>query len=178
MLPLSEYAVVSESATLLDALQALDTAQVRLAPGRQLHRAVLIRGKDGKIIGKLGHLGFLKALEPKYGVLGNIETLSRAGLNNDFITSMMDNLRFWSEDMADICSRAKVIRVVDVMRPATESINVDASLTEAIHSLVMMQTLSLLVISGDEVVGILRLSDLFAELSSYIQNCSKQAKSG
>jgi len=175
MLPLAEYAVVSEGATLLDALETLDKAHLTLPPGRSPHRAVLVRAANGHIIGKLGHLGFLKALEPRYGVLGDIETLSRAGLSSEFVSSMMDNLRFWGDDLADICIRARNMKVVDVMRPVAENIDANASLSEAIHLLVMMQTLSLLVTENGDVVGILRLSDLFAELSNYIQSCAGKA---
>jgi len=172
MLPLTDYAVVSEDATLLDAFAALDEAQSKLPPGRQEHRAVLVMGKNGRVVGKIGHLGFLKALEPRYGAMGDVEALSRAGLSAEFISSMMDNMRFWRDDLADVCARAKTTRVADVMRPVTESIDENAPLTEAIHALVMWQTLSLLVTRGGEAVGILRLSDLFAELSRTVQSRS------
>ena len=43
MLPLDEYAVVSEDDTLFDAFLALEKAQKKRPPGRQKHRAVLVR---------------------------------------------------------------------------------------------------------------------------------------
>ena len=42
MLPLEEYAVVHEDATLREAMMALDQAQNRVHAGRQPHRAVLV----------------------------------------------------------------------------------------------------------------------------------------
>ena len=51
------------------------------------------------------------------------------------------------------------------MRPVTESIDENASLCEAIHKIVILQTLSILVKRGREVIGLLRLSDLFDEIA-------------
>ncbi len=169
MLSLNEYAVVSEDATLRDALLALDQAQRELPPGRQPHRAVLVIDRDGKVIGKAGQLTFLKALEPKYGVLGDLGTLARAGVSPEAVTSIMKHLEFWRDTISAQCTRAGSLKVKDVMVPATECIDEDAPLTEAIHKIVMWQTLSILVTRKGEVIGILRLSDLFSEIADSIR---------
>jgi hypothetical protein len=170
MLSLSEYAVVSEDDTLLDALLALDRAQIKLPPNRQPHQAVLVKDKNGKIVGKLGHLGFLKALEPKYAVLGDVKRLSNSGLSSEFIESMMENYRFWQDKPTEVRNRARHLKIKLVMRPVEESIDEDSTLAEAIHSIVMWQTLSVLVTRDDKVIGILRLTDLFKEISNYIKS--------
>lgn len=168
MLPLSGYAVVSLDATLRDALKELDRAQMNLPAGKQPHRAVLVADENGEIVGKLGHLGFLKALEPKYDVFGDMDRLSRAGVSEEFVNSMMDNFRFWTDDFSRLSQRARIVMIKEVMTPVDENISQDASLAEAIHRMIMWQTLSILVTRGDEVVGILRLSDLFTEVASYV----------
>jgi hypothetical protein len=170
MVPLDEYAVVPEEATLLDAINALESAQKRLPEGRQPHRAVLVEGKDKKIIGKVGQLAFLKALEPKYNVLGDLEMLARAGVQPDFISSMMENYQFFQDSLSDLCWRGRNIRVTDVMRPVAEHIDEKASLREAIHQIIMLQTLSILVTRGREVIGLLRLSDLYEEVADQMKN--------
>lgn len=170
MLPLDEYTVVSEDTTLLDALRALDQAQINLPPGRQPHRAVLVKNRQGKIVGKLGHLGFLKALEPKYAILGDVERLSKSGLSNEFIDSMMENYRFWRDDLTELRRRARHIQIKQVMKPVEENIDENSPLTEAIHQMVMWQTLSILVTRNKQVIGILRLSDLFAKVSDFVKS--------
>jgi hypothetical protein len=174
MLPLGEYAVVDEGTSLRDALAALERAQSQLRPGQPYHRAVLVRGADGRIVGKLGMHGFLKALEPKYAVLGDVERLSQAGLSEEFVNSIMDSYRFWQDNIDDVCRRAHAIRVSHVMKPVEASIDEQKSLTEAIHLLVMWHTQSILVTRDEEVVGILRLSDLFREISRHVtsRECS------
>ena len=87
MVPLSEYATVSDDATLCDAILALEKAQEEFDQTRYRHRAVLIYDKNQKIIGKISQLDALKALEPKYKELqtdgaarhwGSVRSLSRA----------------------------------------------------------------------------------------------------
>ena len=169
MLPLDEYAVVEEEATMIDAIRELDTAQKKLPASRQPHRAVLVINDKGEIVGKLGQLVFLKALEPKYDNIGDIDRLSSSGWSSDFLSSVMDNMRLWKESFADYVRRAENTKIKEVMHPITEYIDIDAPLSEAVHKLVMYQTLSILVKKGDKVVGILRLADVFTEIADKIK---------
>ena len=174
MLPLDDYAVVSEEENMIDAVRKLNEANCKLPPDKHPHRAMLVAGKGGKIVGKIGHLAFLKALEPRYDKIGDIGHVSRAGWDAEFITSMMDSLKVWKESFADYVRRAESSKVKEVMRPIQESIDVDAPLSEAVHRLVIYQALSILVTKEDEVIGILRLSDVFTEIAESILIYSKK----
>ncbi len=70
MLRLSDYAVVGEDETILDALRALEKSQEKLPPGRQPHRAILVEDARGEIVGKLHHFAFLRALVPERKAMG------------------------------------------------------------------------------------------------------------
>jgi CBS domain-containing protein len=168
MLPLDEYAVVEEEDTLYEAFIALEEAQKKRPQGRQKHRAVLVRNNKNEIVGKLGHLGFLKALEPGYKNLGKLDMISKAGLTKEFITSMMKNFDLLQDDLDDIRNRTKTIKMKDVMRPMTEQVDVNDTINEAIHKIIIWQILSVLVTKSGQVVGILRISDLFDEVSRSI----------
>jgi len=168
MLPLEEYAVVSEDDTLYDAFIALENAQKKRPASRQKHRAVLVRNSNNEIVGKLGHLGFLKALEPGYKNLGELDGISKAGLTKEYITSMMKNFELLQDDLDDIRNKTKTIKMKEVMRSMTEQVDVNDTINEAIHNIIIWQILSVLVTKGGKVVGILRLSDLFDEVSRNI----------
>jgi len=172
MVPLSEYAVVPETATVMQALRALDSAQHRLPAGRAPHRAVLVVNRRGEVVGKVGQWSFLRSLEPKYGHVSDIDRLTRAGVSDSFIASMMENFRLFQDDVVSLCRGARDRRITDVMRPVTEYINADASLPEAIHMLVVKRTLSLLVRDGSGFVGLLRLADVFSEMSDRMKECA------
>jgi CBS domain-containing protein len=169
MLPLDEYAVVPAETTLREALLALDKAQATLPADRQPHRAVLVIDQNRQIVGKVGQLGFLKALEAKYRIFKDLGTLDRAGVSPERLDAMMDDLQFWQDSISVSCQRASSMKVKHFMTPVTECIDENAPLTEAIHKIVAWQTLSVLVTRQGEVVGILRLSDLFIEIANYIK---------
>jgi CBS domain-containing protein len=165
MLALSEYAVVSEDATVLDALRALQESQALLPPDRQPHRAVLVRGRDGEIVGKLHHFAFLRALVPERTALSNRAILDRAGVGDDLRESSLRTLDLLTSDLVDIPQRLRHVAVTDVYSPTTHSIEEDALLLEAALRFLRYQTLSLLVTRKGKTVGILRLSDFIDELS-------------
>jgi len=168
MLSLSDYAVVDEEATLRQALEALQGSVAKLSPDRQPHRAVLVRNRRGEIIGKVHYFAFLRALVPDRRSMASISVLERAGVGDDLRESSMRMLDLLTGDLVDLCERAKSVKVRDFYTSATVSIQEDAPLSEAIGIFLSHQTLSLLVRRREETVGILRLSDLFDELSRQI----------
>jgi CBS domain-containing protein len=169
MLPLNEYGVVNEDATLADALETLELAQSARAPGRQPPRAVLVLGGDGEIVGQLGHLDFLAALEPRYALLGSLETISRAGMTSQFMELMLESLSFWKGSLSELCRRSSAIRVRSVMRPVGHSLDLETPLTEAIHKMVLWQAVRVLVTQQGTVIGLLRLTDLFEEFAAHLK---------
>lgn len=168
MMSLSDYAVVEEGATLLEALESLRGSVEKLPPDKQPHRAVLVRNHRGEIIGKVHHFAFLRALLPDRRTPANLAVLDRAGVGEDLRESSMRTLEFLTGDLVDICERARSVRVRDFYTSATVSIQESAPLSSAVQLFLSHQTLSLLVRRGEETVGILRLSDLFDELSGQI----------
>ena len=106
MVPLSEYATVSEEATMQEAVEALERAQQAFDPTRHKHRAILVLGEDKNVVGKISQLDVLRALEPNYENIGESESLSRAGFSPDFLKDMLDKFSLWQEPLADICQKA------------------------------------------------------------------------
>jgi predicted transcriptional regulator len=165
MLPLNDYAIINQDATLPEVLEALKLAEARLQPQRQPPRAVLVCDDRHRIVGQIGYLDFLEALEAKHSIVGNSETLSVVGLASEFVDSMMENYQIFDENLENICRRALNVKVKEVMRPLTESLDENVPLALAVHNLVNWQTPRILVTSKGEVIGILRVVDVFKEIS-------------
>jgi CBS domain containing-hemolysin-like protein len=168
MVPLSEYAVVDETATLTEALEALRASQVKLPPDRQPHRAILVRDGRGEIVGKVHYFAFLRALAPERGAMAERGVMDRAGVDEDMLASSMHMLDFLTADLVDLCVRARNVVVRDVCARTSAGIDEGLPLHDAISRFLAHQTLSLLVTRGGRTIGILRLSDLFDELSRQI----------
>ena len=173
MVPLAEYAVVSEDANLFEAVLALEKAQAEYEKSHYTHRAILVRSASGKITGKLSQLDVLMGLEPKYKQIGEMKSISNLGFSADFLKNLLSQYRFWDDPMGAICNKAQKIKVKEIMyAPAAgEYVDESATLDQAIHQLVMGKHQSLLVTRNGDIVGILRLVDVFREVFEQIKAC-------
>jgi len=169
MVSVKSYPVIKRGLTLLDAILAIDKAQRNLPIDRQPYRAVLVVDEQNKIIGKIGQLTFLNALSLNINFLGELEKLDRLGVHSDSLSSLKENIKFFQADLSDLCRRATLIKVEEVMHPITECIDENATLIDAINKTCMWQTLSIPVSRNGDIVGLLRLSDLFVELTEQIK---------
>ncbi len=176
MVPLAEYAAVSQEASLYEAVMALEKAQRGFAKDRYKHRAILALDENGKVVGKLSQLDVIRGLEPKYLEMGDVKNLPRWGLSSQFLKSMMEHYHLWEKPLDDICRKAGNLKVKDIMYAPTvgEYVSQEASINQAIHQLVVGHHQSLLVTGGDEIVGILRLTDIFREVCERIKTCNIQ----
>jgi len=176
MVPLDEYATVNDDATLYEAVIALEKAQEKL--DRKLHthphRTILVYDKNKKITGKISRFDVLLALEPKYQEMGDMRAVSRAGFSVQFLKSMMEQFHLCDKSFSSMCTKAASVKVKDFMYTPTEGeyIEAEAPLCEAIHQFVMGHHQSLLVMREGEIVGILRLTDVFKEVCQMIKACT------
>lgn len=173
MVPLKEYPTVSEDATLFDAVLALEKAQEKFDQTRYRHRAILVYDQNKRIIGKISQMDVIIALEPKYQKIGEKKMITRSGFSPQFLKSMLSQYSLWDAPLSDICRKASKIKVKTFMYTPTEREYVEetASLGEAIHQLVMGHHHSLLVTRGNDIVGILRLTDVFKEVFDAMKAC-------
>jgi len=172
MVPLEAYATVSREATLREAILALERAQMTLDPSRHKHRAILVLDEGGKVVSKITMKNILVALEPNYGKVEGMGVLERSGFSPDLIKDMLKNNALWSEPLQLFGERAAKLKVCDFIQApsADEYIDENASLGEATHQMIVQPVLSLLVTSNDEVIGILRLSDVFTKICDIIRD--------
>jgi hypothetical protein len=173
MVPLSEYATVPEGSTLFDAVLALEKVQEEYDHTKYKHRGVLIMDKDKRVIGKLGQLDVLRALEPKDDASDDIDELGQFGFSSNFIHKLRKQQRMKATPLKDLCSKAARLKVEDFMQAPSEGefIEQEASLEVAVMQLVIGHHLSLLVTADKEIVGVLRLTDAFAAVFHTMKEC-------
>jgi CBS-domain-containing membrane protein len=173
MVPLSEYATVQEDATLYQAVLALEKAQEDFDHTRYRHRAVLILDKKNNVIGKLSQLDALKALEPKYNEMLKGNGMHRFGFTKTFMASLLQDYQLFESPMKDLCQRAGRQNVKNFMYAPSEGefVAADATLDKAIHQLVLGHHQSLLVTEQLKIIGVLRLSDVFAAVYHTMKTC-------
>ncbi|MEJ2587642.1 MAG: CBS domain-containing protein [Deltaproteobacteria bacterium] len=171
MIPRSEYATVPSSATLLEAMRALESENRMHGDSPYRHRAVLVLNDEGVVVGKVSQVDMMRALEPNYQKMGTDIDLSRFGFSSAFISAAVKQFHLWERPLKEIRESLKKIKVVDVMyTPADhQRVKESDSLTMAIHQIVMGRHQSLLVTRGKRVVGILRSTDVFNALYNQME---------
>jgi len=165
MVPLEEYATISEDASLADAIQALEKAQQAFDHTKYRHRAILVLDTANHPIGKISQIDALKALEPKYKEIQGEDTKGTfRHFSRMFLNSMLEHHRLFDGSLDDLREKAAKTHVKEYMHTlsADECLNENATLDEAIHILIMGHQQSLLVTRDSVIVGILRLTDVFS----------------
>jgi CBS domain-containing protein len=175
MVPLSEYATVQEGATLFEAVLALEKVQEEYDHTKYRHRAILVLDKNKRVVGKLSHLDVLRAIEnqPDDRESFNVKELNSFGFSRKFIRTLVNERRRKNISLRDLCKIASKVRVETIMQTPTEGeyVEPETTLELAIHQMVMGDHLSLLVAREKEIVGIVRLSDVFAAIFHTMKEC-------
>ena len=176
MVPLSEYATVPKGSTLFEAVLALEKAQEEFDHTKYKHRGVLILDKKKRVIGKLGQLDVLRAFEPKDEIPGEFKNLSQFGFSSEFVHQRRKQRRLKAAPLKDLSSKASKLKVENFMQTPSEGefIEEDASLEMAVMQLVTGHHISLLVTREKKLIGILRMTDVFAAVFHTMKECEKE----
>lgn len=181
MVPLQDYATIEEDDFLHQAIQALENAQESFLAAnkerRYPHRAVLVLNRAGKVVGKLSQLDVLSSLEPKYNDVFASSAMQRttaSGFSPAFLRNMISSYGLFDRPLLDLCRKAASIKVKDCMYTpkSGEIVNEDDTLEMAVHQMIVGQHQSLLVMQGEDIVGILRLVDVFQQIGKLIKSCA------
>jgi len=179
MVPLSEYASVSEEATLYEAFLALERAQKEFDHTKYRHLGILILDKHKRVVGKLSNMDALRALESTYASTQDFGDIRKMGFSDAFMRRLHAEARARGAPLTQICRKAADLQAKDFMQNAAEDeyIDAEASLNEAIPRLVFGRTISLLVKRGETFVGVLRQSDVFAAVFHLMRACELNGES-
>jgi hypothetical protein len=174
MVPLDEYATVSEDATLSDAVAALKKSQADFDPAKHRHRAILTYGEHKKIVGKVTYLSILRGLEPKYDQMLSDKGPAHVGFTRQFQKGMIEQLMLWQDPLERLCEKAAHVKVKSFMTALKdgEFIEAQANLNVAVHQLILGHHQSLMVMENSDVIGVLRLTDVFDMVAEAIMACA------
>ena len=166
MVPISEYATVNIEATLYEAVLALESEQEKYDKTKFQHRAVLVLDKNNKVVGKLSQLNVLRALELETNQTHKIEEIDKFGFGAKYIANQMEQSRLKESSLNKICLKPSKMKVETFMKTPSEYQYVEegTSLEVAIYQLLTGPYLSLMVVREGNVVGVLRLTDIFSAI--------------
>ena len=173
MIPLQEYVCIPEDASLGDAILALEKARETCSPRTFAYRGVLVCARTGKVLGKLSMMDVLRNLEPRYVELGDLKKYAGHGISAEYLKETLSEYRLWQAPLDELCRKAEDVHVRSIVATPLEGeiIDEDALLDRALHQLIVGRFQSLLVSSHGEFVGVLRLADVFEEVTRRIEVC-------
>jgi hypothetical protein len=136
-------------------------------------KPVLVLDKSGEVVGKISQHSALKALEPQYLKMASSSSAAHYGFSVSFLKDLQEQYSLLEGALENICHKAARTKVEDFMSKLAEGefIEVGASLDQAIHLLVMGHLQSLMVRKAGRVIGVLRLTDVFAAVFHVIKAC-------
>ncbi|MBM9613480.1 CBS domain-containing protein [Desulfobulbus rhabdoformis] len=164
MVPLEEYVTVPLGTTLLGAMLALEKAQENYDQGKYHHRAVLVLDRENKVVGRISQLRVLQAMETREENTELYAQLKMYQFSDAYVDKLRENDRIKCKVFAEeTLKEATEKPVEDFMQKPTPDEYVDESekLDLAMHKMVAGAHQSLLVTRDKDIVGILRMVDIF-----------------
>jgi hypothetical protein len=106
----------------------------------------------------------------------NHGAMHRLGFSDAFVNSTLEQYHLWEKALENLCEKAVHLKVKDIMyAPGKgEFVNERTTMDEAIHRLIIGRHHSLLVTADHdarEIVGVLRLADVFEFVSDAMHEC-------
>ena len=164
MMPLSECPKVSGDRSIYEAMVMLEADRERFRQSDYRPRLLLVLDEHSRIIGSVRHADMLR------GLLGGSQPDVATEPGDPSPAAQISSSR---EGVADLFSKDKHLKVKTITHFPTENeyLEEDAALKEAACRLIAGPYLNLFVRSGNEITGIIRMSDLFQRLSEDIKLC-------
>jgi len=175
MVPTEKFPMIPDTATFGGAILALEQAQEDFAAGKREQRILLVHDKDHKIVGKLSPLDVIRGLEPDFlKIIDPALSSHDITKSYDYVThSMREKLvHLWTKPLDDLCAKAKDVRVKDFLRSPHPNQIVQAgdSLNEVFRRFALGRHDSLFVTDKQNLVGMIRFSDVYKEIVRRIKD--------
>lgn len=172
MVSASRCGHIRQEVTIGAAIPMLESGYDGTSAGEEAlnHTTLLVLNNDNSVVGKLSPTEIVRNMDRIYHSQQgdeNIAHTAASGLTPALLKSLTQNSPLRCESFERICQYVFNLRVVDCMVPPQNNQCVLESdrLEVAIHKLAIGAHQSLLVTSEERIVGILKLSDVFKQLT-------------
>ena len=173
MRPVQQFPRISNQATFMEAVEALEKAQQAFSAGNAPQRILLVCDETEKIVGKLSPMDLVQGLEPNYDRIDSLKSESRYRLGQRILDRMKEEFRLWQRPLAELCTKAHGAKIENFIKlPSPDHmVNVDDKMDNAFHLFVVGRHDSLFVKKGEEIVGLIRFSDVYKKIAQTMREC-------
>lgn len=173
MRPIDEFPHISNEASFMDGVVALEKANQEFKLGNAPERILLVHDGKGKIIGKLSPMDIVQGLEPKYDNIENLKTNQYYHMIRSTLQAMKDQFRLWHRPLGELCEKANTIKIKNFIKMPTPDhmVMIDENLDAAFHLFVVRRHGSLFVKDGQNIVGLILFSDIYKKIREIMKSC-------
>lgn len=173
MRPLDEFAGISSKATFMEAVEALEKADVEFKAGKALQRILLVHDASGKVIGKMSPMDVVQGLEPDYLNVDMPKSTSFYRLMQTVQESAKKELRLWQDPLKELCNKAYAVTIQDFIKMPTPDhmVKIDDKIEEALHLFVVERHDSLFVQDGESTAGLILFLDVYKRIKDAMKAC-------
>lgn len=173
MRPLKDFSSISSTATFMEAVEALEKADVEYRAGKAPQRIMLVYDATQKVVGKMSPMDVVQGLEPDYLNIEIPKSTSYYRLMQTVQESAKNELRLWQDPLKELCSKAYTVMIQDFIKMPTPDhmVRIDDKMEEALHLFVVERHDSLFVQDGQNIVGLILFSDVYTKIREAMQAC-------
>lgn len=173
MRPIKEFPRISSQATFVEAVEALEKAQEAYSSGKAPQRILLVYDEAGKIVGKLSPMDFVQGLEPNYDRIDSLKDVSHYHLPKSTLEAMKEQFRLWQTPLGELCKKAYNAKIENFVKTPSPDhmVEADDRLDSVFHRFVVSRHDSLFVTEGEEIVGLIRFSDVYRKITQTMKEC-------
>ncbi len=174
MVPIEEYDKVDMDAQFCDVLSILKRNYENIKTGqtgRRLHRTLFVTDADKKIVGKLSMYDLIRGLVPEPAKEPDVSKAyhrmlsSRALRVSEKVGEVQEHYKWLKSNFVELVKQEAHKKIQDIMKPVEKSVlHEDDRINQAIYVIFKEDIRQQLVYRGEEVVGVVNLNVLFAEL--------------
>ena len=175
MVPIADYATIHADATIGEAIMALENENRRHGDKPYRHHSLVVVDANRHAVGRLSQIDIMHALEPRYSELGDPRWIGQSVFSRSALVALRETFELWEQPLEDICRTMGKVLVRDFMQIPTEGefVQDTDTMNVAMHRIVMGRHHSLLVTHQQEIVGILRSTDLFNTFFEMLAACQR-----
>jgi len=166
MRPIDEFPRISSQATFMEAVEALEKADQEFKSGKAPERILLVYDGNGNIVGKLSPMDVVQGLEPNYINIDGLKSTPHYRLVRMSLESMKEQFRLWHRPLGELWKKAHSVKIHNFIKMPTPDhmVRVDDRMDAAFHLFVVGRHGSLFVKDGQDIVGLIRFSDVYKKI--------------
>jgi predicted transcriptional regulator len=157
LIPIEQYPHLNENKSLHDAIKVVQSFTEGKSD-RLKYAELLVVSDACHVVGKVTIVDILYGMAPRLAMAKRVEKFEGKG-------SSFPNLAILLEDtFLKECSMQLLHPIKNFMKDVGEHVKVDTSMLKALMIMLNSQEYNLPVVDGDQIIGVIRLEEIFSEM--------------